>query len=434
MFLRFLHYNSCEGEIMKRFFKWLFSSLLVVIIFGAVALFLPLKIKDVPLKNIYKYYFREIFSNNPFYFVINKPEIINSYISEDEDKNYYLNLDFINVEIDELNAIYIDNVKYNDFTITADNLHPSISFLIIIDFENSDKKEITVNKFILNNKTFKTNKTIVVHKAIDNNIINLKKESVIAIETSYGSFFSPSRAWGSGVVFLEKETLNHFGNTIFEYYIITNYHVIRGNKNKTIFDKNSYTIYYDNMNGKISNNNIELLGYAFNKTDLAVLKVTLREQLLKALDDDQFTTYIPNTTAENEIVFAIGSPAVGDDYDFNQVKIGNVISTDALVKLKDEKEICQGGGCHALQTTAIQGKGSSGGGVFDRDGNLVGIHFAGDDEAKTSSEIPMNIVLKVIKELLNPQEENYLLKPYYQLLKEFKKAPNLSLLPYNQLH
>ena len=188
------------------------------------------------------------------------------------------------------------------------------------------------------------------------------------------------------------------------------------------------------MNGKISNNNIELLGYAFNKTDLAVLKVTLREQLLKALDDDQFTTYIPNTTAENEIVFAIGSPAVGDDYDFNQVKIGNVISTDALVKLKDEKEICQGGGCPALQTTAIQGQGSSGGGVFDRDGNLVGIHFAGDDEAKTSSEIPMNIGLKVIKELLNPQEENYLLKPYYQLLKEFKKAPNLSLLPYNQLH
>lgn len=373
---------------MKRFFKWIFKIILVLIIVGILAFFLPLKIKDTYLKDIYQFYFDKITEDIPFSFVLNKPEIIDGYVTEDENY-YYLNIEVAHIKADEITAIYINNVKYTNF---KTNQEETLTIVIPLDLTFNEEeilKSLAVNKIEINNKVFTTTLVVIAHKTIDNNIISSVKESIVAIETTKRGFFSQSKTWGSGVVF--KEVVRFVGGNkpIYEYYILTNYHVVRDGEN--------HTVYYKNLESKINAYNVDLIKYYYEDADLAIIKVTLNEPLLKPLNDQQFITYEPLEVTIGQAVFAIGSPSVNGEYDFNQVKIGEVTKLSEKVKLTNEQTICKHG-CNALQTNAIQGEGSSGGGVFDRDGNMIGLHFAGDKDNKISSEIPMSAILKFIKE------------------------------------
>ena len=370
-----------------RVLKWLFTSIMIIAGVGFLSLFLPIKIKDVELKEIYKHYYTELVNYLPYNFVLNRPDITASYFLE-EDDIYYLNLKLTNISIDELDGVYLSNKLYDVFNVKEENNYLLISFPVEVTFNSEDYNVYQISSLIIRGKPVTFNTKVYVYKSIDNNIINLKKQSVVGIYTPR------SRTWGSGVVVKQITTTNLLGQTVYQYFILTNYHVVKDDKGS-----NRFEIIYKTMGQKITKN-VELVATKFDNVDLALLKVTLTKPLLVALDDPQLETYVPISFNVHEPVFAIGSPSNGKSYDFNQVKIGYITNLDVTVTLKDDKTICPGG-CKALQTSAIQGKGSSGGGVFDRNGNLIGLHFAGNDQIEVSSEIPISAILEFLENYFN---------------------------------
>lgn len=330
-----------------------------------------------------------ILENLPFNLFLNEPEILVSYVTEGADNSYILNIKLSNITYDDITAIYVNDVKYQEFTNLSNENDEEllINFIIDVTFNGEDYLVYKINAIEINNKIVNFSNEFIIYKTIDNNIISLKKQSVVGI-------YSPkSRTWGSGVVIKEKEIING-PKTLYEYYILTNYHVVKDAKGA-----NPYEIVFDNLNSKLTRN-ISLISYASETADLALLKVVTASKILKALDDEQFETFVPVNYDLYDPVFAIGSPSNGVSYDFNQVKGGYITKMEVNVTLKDDNKICTKG-CHALQTSAIQGKGSSGGGVFDRNGNLIGLHFAGNDIDNISSEIPISIILEFLYEYFN---------------------------------
>ncbi len=330
-----------------------------------------------------------IIEHLPFNIFLKAPEIMESYVTEDEDNQYNLNLLLNNIAYDEINAIYIEDIKYEDFNKISDNEYLLINFLLDVTFQDEDFLIYTISAIEINNKTVTFNKEFIIHKTIDNNIINLKKQSVVGI------YSKNSRTWGSGVVIKESEIVKN-NKTQYEYYIITNYHVVKDAKGF-----NPFKIIYDNLNKEI-NSGIELMAYKNDTADLALLKVITPTKTLTPLNDEQLESYLPVNYSLYDPVFAIGSPSDGKSYDFNQVKGGYILKLNISVTLKDDKKVCTKG-CDAIQTTAIQGKGSSGGGVFDRYGNLIGLHFAGNSDDNISSEIPIKAVLTFLQEYFNTE-------------------------------
>lgn len=325
-----------------------------------------------------------IIDHLPFNFFLNSPEIVESYVTENDGDLYLLNLKLKNIKFEELTAITIENEKYQNFNlVNEDNNFTLINFYFEVDFNEEEYLTFTIQGLVINEKLVNLKKDFVVYKSIDNNLINLKKQSVVGI-------YSPrARTWGSGVV-IKEQPITKNNQRFYEYYILTNYHVIKDARGAYPFE-----IVYDNLDNKLTEG-ITLVSYEKETADLALLKVITSEQVLTALDDNQLKTYIPVDYAVHDPVFAIGSPSDGNSYDFNQVKGGYILKLDTVVVLKDDKSICKNG-CHALQTSAIQGKGSSGGGVFDRNGNLIGLHFAGNDQDHISSEIPIKNILKFLR-------------------------------------
>lgn len=72
------------------------------------------------------------------------------------------------------------------------------------------------------------------------------------------------------------------------------------------------------------------------------------------------------------------------------------------ISLGNDSSLCPNT-CSSFQTNAALGAGSSGGAMFDSAGNLIGIHFAGNEENTVSSEIPMSKVFEAIEAILNEE-------------------------------
>ncbi|MBR4422348.1 MAG: trypsin-like peptidase domain-containing protein, partial [Erysipelotrichaceae bacterium] len=189
--------------------------------------------------------------------------------------------------------------------------------------------------------------------------------------SSNGGFFfgggsTTSTSTGSGVIFSS------------EGYIVTNEHVIDGLTEEDTIKVKLYT-------GEICG--AKLIGYDV-RTDLAVLKIDKKGlPYASFVDSDQLML--------GQDVIAIGNP------------LGLGISCSNGIVSALEKEIfINNVYMSVIQTNAAVNEGNSGGGLFDINGDLVGIVNAKKSSSMTTTvegmgyAIPSNTVVRIIDELI----------------------------------
>ena len=211
-------------------------------------------------------------------------------------------------------------------------------------------------------------------KAIDkayNTVVEIQCEVRSSNSTDYfffGGGTSTSTSAGSGVIFSE------------DGYIVTNAHVIEGLIDESTLEVKIYT--GETLNAKV-------IGYD-SRSDLAVIKIDAHDLPYSSFVDS-------DDVALGSEVIAIGNP------------LGLGISCSNGIVSALEKEIyINNVYMTVMQTNAAVNAGNSGGGLFDIDGNLVGIVNAkkkSSNYGTTSVEgmayaIPSNTVVKIINDLI----------------------------------
>ena len=166
---------------------------------------------------------------------------------------------------------------------------------------------------------------------------------------------------GSGVVLSE------------DGYIVTNHHVIDGaNTIKVrLSDGQTYTAALTGTDAK---------------TDLAVLKINASGLITAKLADS-------SAVRVGDFVIAIGNP-LGE--------LGGTV-TEGIISAKDREITIDGEAMTLLQTSAAVNPGNSGGGLFNLDGELVGVVNAkssGDDIEGLAFAIPADTVKEIVQELI----------------------------------
>lgn len=235
--------------------------------------------------------------------------------------------------------------------------------------EETNRKSTVINEVTYNNKE-ETNYTEAIDKAY-NTVVEIN--CVIEAQQPSSFFFigpesSVTTTSGSGVI-ISKDG-----------YIVTNNHVV---ENITVDEQISVKLY----NGDICS--AKLIG-TDSRTDLAVLKV---EE-----DNLPYSSFADSSElVMGEEVIAIGNP----------LGLGVSCSNGIISAL--EKEIyINNVYLTVIQTNAAVNAGNSGGGLFDLNGNIVGIVNAkkSSNFSETSVEgmgyaIPSNTVSKIINEIID---------------------------------
>ena len=166
---------------------------------------------------------------------------------------------------------------------------------------------------------------------------------------------------GSGVVLTE------------DGYIVTNHHVIDGASaiKVRLSSGQTYTA---------------ILTGTDEKTDLAVIKINASGLTAATLADS-------SSVRVGNFVIAIGNP-LGE--------LGGTV-TEGIISAKDREITIDGKSMTLLQTSAAVNPGNSGGGLFNLDGELVGVVNAkssGDDIEGLAFAIPANTVKEITQELI----------------------------------
>lgn len=166
---------------------------------------------------------------------------------------------------------------------------------------------------------------------------------------------------GSGVVLTE------------DGYIVTNHHVIDGASTIKVRLSNG-TTYAAALTG------------TDEKTDLAVLKISASGLTAAELTDS-------SSVRVGDFVIAVGNP-LGE--------LGGTV-TEGIISAKDREVTIDGRTMTLLQTSAAVNPGNSGGGLFNLDGELVGVVNAkssGEDIEGLAFAIPNNTVKEITQELI----------------------------------
>ena len=201
-----------------------------------------------------------------------------------------------------------------------------------------------------------------VVQRVEDSVVAITTESVA---TSYFFRQYVTQGAGSGVV------LSADG------YIVTNYHVINGAQQITV-TTNDGTAYSATLVGTDASN------------DIAVLKVDAKGLTPAVLGDS-------SKLAVGDAVLAIGNP------------LGTLSGTvtDGIISALEREVTIDGNTMTLLQTSAAVNPGNSGGGLFNANGELVGIV-----NAKSSSDssgnavdnigfaIPINDVVSLVKDIM----------------------------------
>lgn len=185
----------------------------------------------------------------------------------------------------------------------------------------------------------------------------------ITIETtsSYYSYQYTSEGNGSGVIISE------------DGYILTNNHVIDG-ANKILVRLRDGTEYEAKLIGKDS------------KTDTAVIKIEAKGLKFAILGDS-------SSLEVGDLAVVIGNP-LGE--------LGGTVTSGIISALEREIEI-DGKDMNLIQTDAGVNPGNSGGGLFNANGELVGIVTAkssGIDVENLGFAIPVNDIKNVVDDLV----------------------------------
>ena len=202
------------------------------------------------------------------------------------------------------------------------------------------------------------------------NVVNAQSPEIIAEKTK------------ASTVLLELKDANDrssqgSGFFVGNRLVATNYHVINGKKTGTakLVSKNSFT--------QQKRHEIEGVVAIDKKHDLAIVKVsTLNARSLPLGNSD--------TVEIGEIVYAVGNPR-GFEGTFSSGEISNILS-NGTPRIQDE----------VLQFTAAISRGSSGGAVVNRQGEVIGIvSETRDDGQNLNFAIPVN-TLKVLLNQVGP--------------------------------
>ncbi|MBE6114393.1 MAG: trypsin-like serine protease [Erysipelotrichaceae bacterium] len=197
-------------------------------------------------------------------------------------------------------------------------------------------------------------------------VASVVSDTVVEIQTetiTYASYFGQyvSSGAGSGVI-ISKDG-----------YIVTNHHVISGATQITVRTKNGQEY------------PATLVG-SDDRTDVAVIKIEGNDLPFATIGDS-------NTLVVGQEVVAIGNP-LGE--------LGGTVTNGIISALEREIEV-EGQMMTLLQTNAAINPGNSGGGLFNMNGELVGVV-----NAKSSGEgieglgfaIPVNTAQKVVNDII----------------------------------
>lgn len=189
-------------------------------------------------------------------------------------------------------------------------------------------------------------------------VVEIRTEAVVN-NSFYGQYVTEGA--GSGVV-ISKDG-----------YIVTNNHVISGASNITVRFTNG-----DEYKAKLIGTDAQ--------TDIAVVKVEA-ENLVPAVFGDSSKLVI------GELTVAIGNP-LGE--------LGGTV-TDGIISALDREITVEGETMVLLQTNAAVSPGNSGGGLFNANGELIGIVNAkssGSSVEGLGFAIPANTAKVIIKDLM----------------------------------
>lgn len=413
---------------VKRLIKSFFVSLGIVLLILGMSYINDFTFLNVSINKVADFYASNIKTSiHEFAMEVKQTPQVHSVQVIKKDNDFFLEIHFKYVTEDTLTNITVNTVTYTDYTYYyRDNQFVATFKIDVLFDEDSPSKNITLTRFTVKDDIIYTQQNIKVYKDIDPQLIALKKQSVVKLEIKGGSSFFPQVGFGSGVLFKKEISAKKglLGEILYDYFILTNYHVVSHSivNGQFLGDIKVHYGNYGNTYPKSYLDSTVLMGVYTEKTDLAIIKLTTADSNLVILEDDQFTTLTPATVTEGEPVFLIGSPHSTSLSTFNEISHGEILNVSSIVVLSDEPSLCVGG-CPSIQTSAYLGQGSSGGGVFNGSGQLIGIHFAGNETYETSSELPMDFVLKAIKHILYNEsaELNYLSSFFYK----YKKGPNL---------
>ena len=232
-------------------------------------------------------------------------------------------------------------------------------------FKNKDTLNASQNKPLITTSSNTGTAYTISHTDISG-IVNKCADTVVEItietqSTLYGYYTYTAEGNGSGVIISS------------DGYIVTNNHVISG-ATKIEVTLRDGTKHEAKLIGKDS------------KTDVAIIKIEA-ENLKAAIIGDSSALIV------GEIAIAIGNP-LG--------QLGGTV-TDGIISALEREIKLEGSTMNLIQTNAAINPGNSGGGLFNANGELVGIVVAkssGVDVEGLGFAIPVNDVKSVINDLL----------------------------------
>lgn len=227
--------------------------------------------------------------------------------------------------------------------------------------QNSSNSGVTVNQVTASNTSnsqVSTTTTSEIVNKVAQSVVEIATESVV---TSNFAQQYVQKGAGSGVIISD------------DGYIITNYHVIEDANNITVTLSDGSTNYTATLVGGDKEN------------DIALLKIDATGLSPATFGDS-------SNLAVGDYVVAIGNP-LGE--------LGGTVTDGIISALAREVKI-DGNNMTLLQTNAQISPGNSGGGLFNANGELIGITNAKDSATEVegiSFAIPINNVLDIINDL-----------------------------------
>jgi S1-C subfamily serine protease len=174
---------------------------------------------------------------------------------------------------------------------------------------------------------------------------------------------------GSGVVFKREvkqvTTRPNRTSTVYDYYILTNYHVI----SSEVSAPNIHDIRLKRYDG--SNFNAQLIAYRIsNNYDLALLKVSSSTDNIFEVIPLAGTSVDPYAYETNELLISLGNPKL----QINTITVGKLEAISQTINVQVGSTVYS---FDSIRHSALINSGSSGGALLNDNFELVGLNFAG---------------------------------------------------------